>query len=99
MRAILENADRDPLVALLALLATAMGVSYVLFRHRPLGRAVVRVVCLILLSVVLRRADIVPYQPLQSTGVPIRDVVHAVLKIAWWLCELDPERETAALAD
>jgi small-conductance mechanosensitive channel len=85
MRAILENADRDPLVALLALLATAMGVSYVLFRHRPLGRAVVRVVCLILLSVVLRRADIVPYQPLQSTGVPIRDVVHAVLKIAWWL--------------
>ena len=34
-------------------------------KGRPLGRAVVRIVCLILLTFVLLRADIVPYQPLQ----------------------------------
>ncbi|MBV8568365.1 MAG: mechanosensitive ion channel family protein [Methylobacteriaceae bacterium] len=33
----------------------------------------------------MNRAGIVPYQPLQPTGAPVRDVVHAVLKIAWWL--------------
>jgi len=85
MRAIIESAAGDPLVAILALLATGMGLSYLLFRDRPFGRAVVRIICLILLTVVLRHADIIPYQPLQSTGAPIRDVVHAVLKIAWWL--------------
>ena len=85
MRGVLEAAAGDPLVAFLALLAAALAVSHLLFRRRPLGRAVVRIVCLILLTVVLLRADIVPYQPLQPTGEPIRDVVHAVLKIAWWL--------------
>jgi hypothetical protein len=72
-------------VAFLALLAAGVAVSHLLFRKHPLGRAVVRVVCLILLTFVLLRADIVPYQPLQPSGAPIRDVVHAVLKIAWWL--------------
>ena len=85
MRAVLEAAAEDPLVAFLALLAAALGVSHLLFRRQPLGRAVVRIVCLILLTVLLLRADIVPYEPLQRTGVPIRDIVHAVLKIAWWL--------------
>jgi small-conductance mechanosensitive channel len=85
MRAIFESAAGDPLIAFLALLVTGMGLSYLLFRHRPFGRAVVRVVCLVLLTIVLRHADIIPYQPLQSTGAPVRDVVHAVLKIAWWL--------------
>jgi hypothetical protein len=85
MRAVLEAAARDPLVAFLALLAAALDVSHLSFRRRPLGRAVVRIACLILLTVVLLRANIVPYQPLQPTGEPIRDIVHAVLKIAWWL--------------
>ena len=85
MRAIFESAAGDPLIAFLALLVTGMGLSYLLFRHRPFGRAIVRVACLILLTLVLTHADIIPYQPLQSTGAPVRDVVHAVLKIAWWL--------------
>jgi small-conductance mechanosensitive channel len=85
VRAALEAAVGDPLVAFLALLAAGVAVSHLLFRRHPLGRAVVRIVCLILLTFVLLRADIVPYQPMQPTGAPIRDVVHAVLKIAWWL--------------
>jgi len=85
MRAVIEAAAGDPLAAFLALLAVVVVLSHLLFRHSPLGRAVVRIVCLILLTTVLIRADIVPYQPLQSTEAPIRDVVHAVLKIAWWL--------------
>jgi len=85
MRAVLEAATGDPLVALLALLAVAAAASHLLFRHHPLGRAAVRIALLILLTFVLLRANIVPYQPLQSAGEPIQDVVHAVLKIAWWL--------------
>jgi small-conductance mechanosensitive channel len=45
----------------------------------------VRVVFLILLTIALVRADIVPYQPLVLTGTPFRDAVHVILKIAWWL--------------
>jgi small-conductance mechanosensitive channel len=85
VRAALEAAVGDPLVVFLALLVAGVTISHLLFRRRPLGRAIVRIVCLILLTFVLLRADIVPYQPLQPTGVPIRDVVQAILKIAWWL--------------
>jgi small-conductance mechanosensitive channel len=85
MRAILETVAGDPLVAFLVLLMAGVTVSHLLFRRHPLSRAIVRIVCLILLTFVLLRADIVPYQPLQPTGAPISDVVHAVLKIAWWL--------------
>lgn len=85
MRAVLEAAAGDPLVAFLALLAAGVAVSHLLFRHHPLGRAAVRIVSLILLTFVLLRADIVPYQPMQPSGALVPDVVHAVLKIAWWL--------------
>jgi len=85
MRAVLEAAAGDPLVAFLALLAAAVAVSHLSFRHHPLGRAAVRIALLILLTFVLLRANIVPYQPLHTAGEPIQDVVHAVLKIAWWL--------------
>jgi small-conductance mechanosensitive channel/CRP-like cAMP-binding protein len=40
---------------------------------------------LILLTVVLVSADIVPYQPLRFTGTPWLDAVHGALKVAWWL--------------
>src|SRR5581483_4621894 len=85
MRGVLEAAAGDPLVVFLALLAGGVVVSHLLFRKHPLGRAAVRIGFLILLTVVLLRADIVPYRPLRPTGAPVRDVVYAVLKIAWWL--------------
>jgi small-conductance mechanosensitive channel/CRP-like cAMP-binding protein len=76
---------QDPLVAILALLVVGVTASRVLFRRHPLGRAIVRVVFLLLLTFALLYAGIVPYRPSQPTGVPLRDAVHAVLRVAWWL--------------
>src|SRR5215471_9256099 len=76
---------RDPLVVVLGLLVLGGLAEYFLFRRHPIGRAAVKVVFLILLTIVLLYADIVPYQPLVLTGSPFRDAVHAILKIAWWL--------------
>ena len=81
----IEAIVHDPLVIILALLAAAVVASRVPFRRYPLGRAIVRVAFLILLTLALLYAGIVPYRPLEPTGVPVRDVVHAVLKMAWWL--------------
>jgi small-conductance mechanosensitive channel len=79
-----EAAARDPLVVVLGLLVLGGLGAYFLFRRHPIGRAVVRVIFLILLTIALLHADVVPYQPLELTGSPFRDAVHAILKIAWW---------------
>jgi small-conductance mechanosensitive channel/CRP-like cAMP-binding protein len=76
---------RDPLVALVGLFAVAGTTGHLLFRRYPLGKAIMRVVLLILLTIALLYAGVVPYQPLQLTGTPFRDAAHAILKIAWWL--------------
>lgn len=76
---------RDPLVVALVLFSLGGILTHYLFRRHPLGRALVRVIFLVLLSIVLLHAGVVPYQPLHLTGVPIEDAVRAVLKIAWWL--------------
>jgi small-conductance mechanosensitive channel len=78
-------AVRDPLVCALAVFSIGGLLMHVLFRRHPLGRAMVRVISLAVLTIVLLRAGIVPYQPLQLTGDPVQDAAHAVLKIAWWL--------------
>jgi small-conductance mechanosensitive channel len=78
-------AARDPLVITLFVFAAGGILTHVLFRRYPLGRALVRVVFLAILTVVLLRAGVVPYEPLTRTGVAFEDAVHAVLKIAWWL--------------
>jgi small-conductance mechanosensitive channel/CRP-like cAMP-binding protein len=75
----------DPLVITLLVLAVGGVLTHLLFRRHPLGRAVARVIFLIALTIVLFRANVVPYRPLQSTGVPFDDVVHRALAIAWWL--------------
>jgi small-conductance mechanosensitive channel/CRP-like cAMP-binding protein len=82
---VIETAAHDPLVVVLGLFAVGGAVTHLLFRSHPLGRAIVRVVFLILLTIALLDADIVPYQPLESTGTPFRVAVHGILKIAWWL--------------
>jgi small-conductance mechanosensitive channel len=76
---------RDPLTAVFGLFVLGWLATYFLFRNYPIGRAIVRVVFLAFLTVAFSRADIVPYKPLQSTGIPLLDVVHGALKIAWWL--------------
>src|SRR6516164_3418933 len=80
-----ETVGRDPLVAILGLFALGGTVTHLLFKRQPIGRAITRVVFLIVLTIALLYADIVPYQPLVLTGVPFHDAVHAILKIAWWL--------------
>jgi mechanosensitive ion channel-like protein len=79
------TAVRDPLVVTLAVLLLGGLLTHFLFRRHPLGRAIVRVICLAVLTLVLLYAGVVPYEPLTRTGVPFQDAVHAVLKIAWWL--------------
>ncbi len=78
-------AVRDPLVITLFAFSLAGLLTHFLFRRHPLGRAIVRVIFLIVLTIVLLHAGIVPSEPLTRTGVPLEDAVHAALKIAWWL--------------
>src|SRR3954453_11292208 len=75
----------DPLVITLFVLCLGGLLSHFLFHHHPRRRAVVRVIFLVVLTPVLLDAGVVPYEPLSRTGVPLQDVVHAALKIAWWL--------------
>src|SRR3954471_20723079 len=75
---------RDPLVIILGVFIFGGVASYLFFKRHPIGHAVVRVVFLILLTIALLHADIVPYQPLALTGSPFRYAVHAILKITWW---------------
>ena len=80
-----SEAVRDPLVVAFGLFVLGVLASDFFFRRHPMGRAGVRVIFLIFLTIVLLHADVVPYQPLQLTGSPLRDAVHAILKIVWWL--------------
>jgi small-conductance mechanosensitive channel/CRP-like cAMP-binding protein len=59
--------------------------AHFLLKNHPFARAIIRVITLILLTVVLVSAGIVPYQPLRFTGSPFFDAVRGALKVAWWL--------------
>jgi small-conductance mechanosensitive channel len=82
---VMEAAEQDPLVVAFGLMVLGGLSTHFLLKNRPFARAIIRVLFLILLTVVLLQADIVPYQPLHLTGSPFRDAVHAALKVAWWL--------------
>jgi small-conductance mechanosensitive channel/CRP-like cAMP-binding protein len=78
-------AFRDPLLVTLLVLGLGALLGHFLFRRHARAKPVARVVALAVLTVALVRAGVVPYQALVLTGVPLKDAVHAVLKIAWWL--------------
>src|SRR5271166_5329247 len=80
-----QSIFRDPLVVILGVFALGGLLTHFVLKQQPVGRAIVRVEFLNLLTIALLHADIVPYQPLVLTGTPFRDAVHAILKIAWWL--------------
>jgi small-conductance mechanosensitive channel len=82
---VIETAVRDPLVVAFGLMVIGGLTTHFLLKNYPLARAILRVMVLILLTIVLVNADIVPYQPLRFTGTPFLDAVHAALKVAWWL--------------
>src|SRR5271166_1489140 len=75
---------RDPVFVTLCAFSFLGLAAHFLFRLHPLGRALVRVVFLGVLTIVLLHAGIVPYQQLVLTGAPLEDAAHAALKIAWW---------------
>jgi small-conductance mechanosensitive channel/CRP-like cAMP-binding protein len=83
--AVVQKAGQDPLVVAFGLLVLGGLTTHFLLKKYPFVRATIRVIFLILLTVVLVNADIVPYRPLQFTGSPFLDAVHGTLKVAWWL--------------
>jgi small-conductance mechanosensitive channel/CRP-like cAMP-binding protein len=83
--AVIQKAGQDPLVVAFGLMVLGGLTAHFLLKNHPFARAIIRVITLILLTVVLVSADIVPYQPLQFTGTPWLDAVHGALKVAWWL--------------
>jgi len=84
LSAVIETVERDPLVVAFGLMVLGGLTTHFLLKKQPFTRAIIRVVFLILLTIVLVSAGIVPYQPLQLTGTPFLDVVHGALKVAWW---------------
>jgi small-conductance mechanosensitive channel/CRP-like cAMP-binding protein len=78
-------AEPDPLVVVFGLFAIGIVASHLLFKNHPVGLAILRVIFLLLLTAALLHAKIIPYEPLAASGVPLLDIVRAVLKIAWWL--------------
>jgi small-conductance mechanosensitive channel/CRP-like cAMP-binding protein len=85
LSAVIGTAVHDPLVVAFGLMVLGGLTTHFLLKSYPLVRAILRVMILILLTIVLVNADIVPYQPLRFTGTPFLDAVHAALKVAWWL--------------
>jgi small-conductance mechanosensitive channel len=83
--AVAEKTARDPLVGAFAIMAVGVLVSRLLFEQQPIWRAIARVVFLILLTMLLLRNGIVPYEALRSSGAPAHDAIAGTLKIAWWL--------------
>lgn len=82
---LMKNVEHDTLVVAFGLMVLGGLTTHFLFKNYPLARAIIRVITLILLTVVLVSADIVPYRPLVFTGTPFLDAVHGALKVAWWL--------------
>jgi len=80
-----QTAESNSLVVAFGLMVLGVLTGHFLLKNYPVVRAISRVIFLILLTVVLVNADIVPYRPLQFTGSPFLDVVHGALKVAWWL--------------
>src|SRR5271166_1278436 len=85
LSAVIEKAARDPLVVAFGLMVLGGLTTHFLLKNYPFVRATIRVIFLILLTIVLVNADIVPYRPLRFTGSPFLDAVHGTLKVAWWI--------------
>src|SRR6266478_10530 len=84
LSAVIDTAERDPLVVAFGLMVLGGLTTHFLLKKQPFPRAILRVVFLILLTIVLAYAGIVPYQTLPLTGTPLLDIVHGALKVAWW---------------
>ena len=79
------GAAHDPLIIAFVALALGALLMHLLIRRHPLGKAIARVIFLIALTIVLVKADVVPYQPLKPTGIEFEDAIRRALAILWWL--------------
>jgi len=79
------TAAQDPLIIAFVALALGALLMHLLIRRHLLGRAIARVIFLIALTIVLVKANVVPYQPLMPTGVVFEDAIRRALAIVWWL--------------
>ncbi len=75
----------EPLAGGFATIVVGALVSHLVFGRHPIRLAMARVIFLVVLTALLLRGDIVPYQPMQPSGMPLRDAIVGVLKVAWWL--------------
>ncbi|HEX4573019.1 MAG TPA: mechanosensitive ion channel family protein, partial [Dongiaceae bacterium] len=75
----------DPLVVAVFLLVLGTVSARFLFKGHPIGRALTRLFFFTLLTLVLLRGDVVPYEALRPAPTAFQDVLGAGLKIAWWL--------------
>jgi small-conductance mechanosensitive channel/CRP-like cAMP-binding protein len=75
----------DPLVVAVFLLVLGTVSARLLFKGHPIGRAFTRLFFFTLLTLVLLRGDVVPYEALRPAPTAFQDVLGAGLKIAWWL--------------
>src|SRR5215472_7973638 len=82
---VIQQAEHDSLVIAFGLMVIGVLTTHFLFKKYPFVRAIIRVIFLVLLTIVLVSADIIPYQPLRLTGNPLLDAVRGALKVAWWL--------------
>src|SRR5215469_13014465 len=82
---VIQQAEHDSLVIAFGLMVIGVLTTHFLFKKYPFVRAIIRVIFLVLLTIVLVGADIIPYQPLSLTGNPLLDAVRGALKVAWWL--------------
>jgi len=85
LSAVIQKAAQDSLFVAFGLMVLGGATTHFLLKNHPFARAIIRVIFLILLTIVLVSADIVPYRPLRFTGTPFLDAVHGALKVAWWL--------------
>ena len=80
----IEGFVGDPLVVAVFLLIVGVLSARLLFKSSTIGRALTRLVFFSLLTVVLLRGDVVPYEPLRPASTALRGVVSGGLKVAWW---------------
>lgn len=79
-----KTAAEDPLVIALGLLVLGVVMARLLFKTRPVARAITRFIFFILLTAALLHGQIVPFQPTRPTGSPFHNAVGVALEIAWW---------------
>jgi small-conductance mechanosensitive channel len=80
----IEGFVGDPLVVAVFLLIVGVLSARLLFKSSTIGRALTRLVFFSLLTLVLLRGDVVPYEPLRPASTALRGVVSGGLKVAWW---------------